>query len=438
MIELFNIFLFFFILLLFFSFPFCIYNKKSILFNNSSFNNFYTKISFNILFHINILLLISFFNYLDYYYFYSALVFSIIFNIYYLSKKSERNFELVTFILFFLIVVSIFLKVSIDLKLEWDGLNHWLPKALSFFNGNGLLDLNNLGFSEYPHLGTYIWAFFWKNSYLQYEYFGRFFYIFFYVSSIFCLFEGFFDKNINIKCILIFLFSIITYDLFLFAGYQEYLIFSSLCILSKYFYNNLSLDFGKDNFLKKFFISTLFFQAIIWFKDEAIFYYVIIFSCFLYFTKKLKKEYLLIIVILFFPILQYMLQKFIIGTYGFQAEIIHEELYKNLKIKVLLNKVILISNYILISMIKYKLWLINMFSLFTLLIFYRNEIIRIKPWIYVLVLNIILIFLIYIQTPYDVEFLLKVTLDRIMFQTSGFYFIFTLILLSKIIDLKED
>ena len=51
-----------------------------------------------------------------------------------------------------------------------------------------------------------------------------------------------------------------------------------------------------------------------------------------------------------------------------------------------------------------------------------------------MLLNFILIFFIYIQTPYDLEFLLKVTLDRLMFQTSGFYIIFTLILLSKVYE----
>ena len=71
-----------------------------------------------------------------------------------------------------------------------------------------------------------------------------------------------------------------------------------------------------------------------------------------------------------------------------------------------------------------------------LFLFYRETFLKFKIWFYILIINIIFIYAVYFQTPYNLEFLLKVTLDRLMFQTSGFYFIFTLALLEKIFQKK--
>ena len=45
---------------------------------------------------------------------------------------------------------------------------------------------------------------FWKNSYLEYEYFGRLFYIFFYITSLFSIIENKFNKNLSLKIIILF------------------------------------------------------------------------------------------------------------------------------------------------------------------------------------------------------------------------------------------
>ena len=132
------------------------------------------------------------------------------------------------------------------------------------------------------------------------------------------------------------------------------------------------------------------------------------------------------------------LQKFLIGSYGFQAEIIHDGLFDNLKPNIFFNKFLLISKYILISIIKYKLWIINLFSLSILFFFFKEEFSKLKIWFYILIINLVFIYAIYIHTPYDLEFLLKVTLDRVLFHTSGFYLIFTVILLEKITSQKDN
>lgn len=435
MTEIINIFLQFLIFLLIFSFPFCIYKNKILLLPNSfMIEGIYFKIGINILIHLTSLLFISFLNVQFDRYFYLIIILSILSNIFFLVSKDKINIDfnnIIIFIFFGLITLGFFLKISIDIKLEWDGLNHWFPKTLNFFNEINISGLNNLGHAEYPHLGPFIWAFFWKNSFLQHEYFGRFFYVFFYVTSLFSIIENKFENNNLFKIIILFLLSILTYDLYLFGGYQEYLIFSSLLILSKCFFEIKFKNNNPDkNIFFYFFIITIF-HVLIWFKDEGMFYYLFIFISFLHFSE-LKHRYLLSIICILYVIFQYILQKFLIGSYGFQVNVIHDQLLNNFQPKIFLDKFFLISKYILISSMKYKLWLINFFSLTMLYFFYKEIFLKLKIWFYILLINFIFIYAIYFHTPNDLEFLLKVTLDRVMFQTSGFYLIFTIALLEKI------
>lgn len=435
MTEILNILLQFFIFILIFSFPFCIYKKKIILLPNSFLvEGSYLKMGLNILIHLCGLLFISFLKIEINFYFYLIIVLSLISNFIFIISKDEFEFTLdkiIVFIFFILISVGFFLKIAIDLKLEWDGLNHWFPKALAFFEGKDISNLKNLGFSEYPHLGPFVWAFFWKNSLLQYEYIGRLFYVFFYVTALFSIFDGIFEKNNLLKIILIFLLSILTYDLFLFGGYQEYLIFSLLIILSKCFFEIKFKKIISNNQSFYYFFLITIFHVLIWFKDEGMFYFIFIFFTFIYISK-LKNKNLLALFCIFFVVIQYFLQKFLIGHYGFQAEIIHKGLIDNFHPKIFFSKILIISKYILISSLKYKLWIINLFSLTIIYFFYKDTFIKLKIWVCILAINIIFIYAIFFQTPYFSEFLLKVTLDRVMFHTSGFYLIFTIAVLERI------
>ena len=329
-------------------------------------------------------------------------------------------------------VLAIFLNIAVELKLEWDGLNHWLAKSLNFFNGTDISNLKENGFPEYPHLGPFIWSFFWKNSILQHEYLGRLFYGFFYVTSLFCFVESFFKKK-NSLLIIIFFIIILTYDHFLFGGYQEYLIFSSLVIISKIYYT-LCLNV-KKNVLYNYLLLIILSQFIIWLKDEALFYYILFFSIIIFKTNfNYKDKFLLFSIVLIFPIIQYIAQFYLIGHYGFQAEIIHASLWENFKPNIFFYKFLLISKYILISCIKYKLWIINIISILAIYKFFKKDFIILKPYTHILIINIILIYAIYFQTPYNLEFLLKVTLDRLIFQVSGFYLIFPIILIKNLIS----
>ena len=100
----------------------------------------------------------------------------------YFFDKFNKSFVLINF--------ALFVDVARDLQLNWDALTLWKLKANHFYVGNNYFDPTYypdtyFAHPQYPHLGTYIWAFFWKNSVLDYEYLGRTFQIYLYVVSLF-------------------------------------------------------------------------------------------------------------------------------------------------------------------------------------------------------------------------------------------------------------
>ena len=105
-----------------------------------------------------------------------------------------KNFLIV--VLFLLINFAIFVDIARDLELSWDGLTTWKLRANDFYLGSNYFNkTTDVVLPQYPHLGTYMWAFFWKNSFLEYEYFGRLFQAYLYVLSIFAISSCF--ENIN-------------------------------------------------------------------------------------------------------------------------------------------------------------------------------------------------------------------------------------------------
>ena len=427
MIENLNILLQLFIFLIFFSTPLNLYNKHLVFKKN--YISAYDCIFLNIIFHCNLFLFISFLNFNLKIYFYTILFANVLFNFYYLKKFFKFNLNLngiYFFILFLIVNFSIFVDISANLKLEWDALSHWIFKVRNFYDGIEIQNLINLQFPEYPHLGTFIWAFFWKNSNLEYEYFGRLFYVFLYLVSLFSINKYIFKDNFYFSTISIIFIIILSYDPFLFSGYQEYLLFSILVCISRFIF------IIRKN-LKYFLIFISIAHLLMWFKDEGLFYFLI-FSCILLFFSKLtaKDKVKMFILILLLPVIQFTLQNYIIGNYSFQANIIHSNLGELLNFKIFFNKFYLITKFILISFVKYKLMIVIILSQIFVYYFYRNYLPFLKFFLIFLIINYGLFFAIYLHTPHDLNFLLKVTLDRLIFQTSGFYLIIFLVLLRKL------
>ena len=78
------------------------------------------------------------------------------------------------------------------------------------------------------------------------------------------------------------------------------------------------------------------------------------------------------ILILLLPVIQFTLQNYIIGNYSFQANIIHSNLGELLNFKIFFNKFYLITKFILISFVKYKLMIVIILSQIFVYYFYRN------------------------------------------------------------------
>ena len=419
MIEILSIISQFLVFLIIFSFPL----TPQILNNSLKLKKTFTLIdahSLNIFFFLYICLLLSFTNIDIKIFFKIYFAISVLF-LFFNYKKLDLKFNnsnLFSFFLFLLLIFSIFFYIAQNLKLEQDG-HFWLEKALIFLMviNSSLKDVSTN--AEYPHLGSYIWAFFWKNSFLELEYFGRYFQIYFYIIAIFLIVNNF-NLNINLKIFSILFIVLITFEPYLFAGYQEYLIFISLIIASKYM---SMIDFKNKANLKIVFLTLFILYITCWFKDEGVVYFIIFSTLIILFlNKSLTTKFNFLLFILLLLLLQYYLQKYVIGIHGFPHNNLSTIITELFNIKLFLNKIFDIFLGMLISFIKYPLWLLILFSIFLCLIFNKKLEKLNKLLLYGLILNLGFIFILFLSFGQEsYQWYIKVTLDRLLFQTSGFY-----------------
>ena len=331
--------------------------------------------------------------------------------------------------MFCILVISIFFSIAQNLKLEWDG-HHWLEKVLVFFNNGNISDLQNVSVHpEYPHMGSYLWAFFWKNSITETEYLGRFFYVYFYMTSIFLLLNVLNFQSSKLKILIILSFTLLTYDSYLFGGYQEYLIFSTLIVASRYIFLT---DFNKTKNTKLVFLSILILYLASWFKDEGLIYFFI-FSILLIFFQNINNanKFRYIVFIFSLILIQYLLQKYLIGIYDFpQKSNITNIISDILNFKILFFKISNIFIFTLMAFVKYPLWLVVLLSIvLSLFLVKKNK--ELTYLISCFILNMCFIFAAFFSFV-GFDFMLRVSLDRLLFQTSGFYIISLSILINHL------
>ena len=249
MIEIFSILLNLLVITIF-----CYPSKYLInFFSNNKNINFIEKLEIGIVINIFFLLIASFFlrknsNIV----FYFILIFFLInlynfFKDYFESFKVKKVFFNNEFIIFFLLAFIFSINLSNNLKIGWDAQNYWLVKKLVFTNNGDIFDLQFTPIKSYPYLGSFLWFFYSKISFSGYEYFGRIFYLFLFLVSIFSIFNiHAFDsfKKFLLTVVTVFL----IYKLDLFNGYQEVLIFSLTAILTKTFFKYLNSYDKKYNF----------------------------------------------------------------------------------------------------------------------------------------------------------------------------------------------
>ena len=431
MLEILNLLYTFIIFILFFSFPF---NKvlvdKIIKIKNYNLN-FFDFQALNIIFFCYVMLVISFFN-LNLkiiYYFYLLIALFYIFNFDLKKLNLKRIKDKKYFFFFSLITLSVFFYVAHNLKLEWDG-HHWLEKVVFFYDENKIENFYKLKIHpEYPHLGSYIWALFWKNSFINLEYIGRLFCIYFYTATVFSFSNILDNKFEKFKIFLIIFLIIITFEPYLLGGYQDYFLFSILILSSRLIF---FLDFKNVN-QNLFLAIILVLGLMMWFKDEGLIYYVI-FSLLLLLNIKIKTnlKFFYLFLVFFIVLLNFVIVKYLLGLYElpsgtastFSLEII--KLINNYKLIGARSLDVILQ--LIIDSIKYPAWIIIFWSLIFL---YFKKMIKdkIKFFIQCLILNILFLYTSFI-TFGSGDYMLSVAFDRLLFQTSGFYLILSLIVLN--------
>ena len=431
MIEFILIILQFFILSLLFLFPITPHINNRYL---GKYNfDIYNILTLNIILNLNIYLIISIFI-TDIKSLFFINIGLAIFFIFINLKRNTLYFKSIDWrllFLFFIINISFYTSLAEDPKLNWDGVVQWLPKASTYFQGLGY---TNVGAYSYPHLGGFLWGYFWKNSYLEIEYLGRFFYVFFYILGIFSLINHLqIKKKSKFAILVIFLFFIIslTYDKFLFGGYQDTLLFTLLIIISKFLY----LIIVKNR--KSLFIYLLYFiTAFIccWIKQEGFIYFITLTFILIFFEKRIKKKIILSISTLILLTIFLFIKNYLVGEIQFDQKLniyILNQIDFDFIRKILLS---LLQN-MLVAVIKYPLWLLILFFILFSIISKKN--VSIMKYVYLyFILNLMFIFFIIFYSCLNLGFdscslIMKVSMDRILYQSSGFYLIWIIYLFNN-------
>jgi hypothetical protein len=274
-----------------------------------------------------------------------------------------------------------------------------------------------LPYPFYPHLGTYLWANFWKLSLLNHEYLGRLYYSYIYIVSIFAVLQPIKSKYIFI---LIFSLCYLIFDLYALGGYQEFLVFFFITFISRLFF------LLKEKKINNIYFSLFFLLAInllFWSKQEGVVYSLIIFFTYIFAFKTEFKDkvitFLFLSLIFFF---YFYLNSLFKGNAFFHEPIINT--FDKLKnINIFINSFFLISLHLLKSLIQHPTTIISISLLLLLLFNNKLNFLRINYILFFFVFNIILIYAIFYHSQYALETLLGPVLGRLILQTSGFYLV---------------
>lgn len=431
MVEIFSIIILILSLIIFFNFPFNYYHF------NKTYLNFRLGYADSLLLNgviiINLFLLLSFFKLNFNYYFFTIIFFSLYFIIknfrkYIISFKKNIPITLV----FLAIIYSMSSIIARTTFLEWDGLGHWFFKVQVYFQGGEFKDLQNVPINYYPHLGSYIWAFFWKNSISQFEYFGRIFFVFIFLISIFSLINKLSDKfSLIEKLLIVFCIGYLSTNFYLFGGYQEYLIFFSLFCFSYFFLhlNEINHLFKKSYIPEVLFVLIL--NIILWTKLEGLIYFIILSFIFLLHGNRNfnQKVFFLTFSFLFLSFYIFIFYYFKYSFFSPSNDYVFP--LDNFNLSVLTKKIFIILEYLFITFFKYPVWLLIILSFFILR--YKSNFFKLNKFFYsFLFLSLAFIFATFLSSKLDLRFLVPITLNRIVFALSGFYIILVISALNKI------
>lgn len=431
MIELLQIFLQLVLFLLFSYFPF---NKYTTSISSTFSNEDY--FSLNILNLIFFLLIISFLNIslkTSFIFFFLINTILLILNLknIILEIKNKKNIFLKLF--FFLICIFLFVNQAQNLQLGYDGLQIWKLKTNNFYNGYNYFESASQYdlVKQYPHLGSFLWAYFWENSIGNKEYFGRLFHIYIYIFSLFLLVSSLKKIDEIKKIILISLLIFFSYDIEL-NGYQEYLIFSLLIIATRF----LLKITNKENRQKNLFYFYMFVISLIlicYVKNEGIFYSAFFCIIFIFFKKLYSKKIILVSILTFVIILQFYISKNVHNLDNSFQFSLNDNIFNNQNLfsfTEIFYRISMTIFYSVHAMFKYPIILISFFAVLLSAYNIRKSKEN-MPLLFFFFLNIIFIFSIYIVTPFPFEWHLQTSIKRLYLQTSGLYIFLIINIINK-------
>ena len=421
--ELINIF--FQISLFFIFFSLGIFIKQSNLGNSKIKINSSENLIFNVIIHINFLLLLSFLNIgiNEILITYFILLFILFVKNYPFYLKDIRKNYLNLFVLFISCVI-ISVDLSNSLSLGWDGQKIWIYKAINFYDGGTIESLKYLDKGDgydYPYLGSLLWAIFWKISFINEEYFGRLFYIFLYTLSIFSIIERL-NSSTYSKIIIFIILILLSYDYFYFGGSQDILIFSFMAFISSLCLKILKNKNSKQLFFD-FFLLILLCNCLIWTKAEGFIYAVIIiFSLVTCLKIRKKVKLILFLSLIALLLIRISVYKFYDLNIGVNSIGWNDLSISGIYSKITLERIFVIFKYFIYGVLK------NYFIIFSLIILIisndKLKIVKKNLYNYIIIfLSLSFIFSAYLLTDVDLIFMLKVGLDRLLFQISPFFII---------------
>ena len=382
--------------------------------------------SINLIFTLNIFLLLSFSNInLNFLYFSFFVLNFLILLIYQIKNYKNYNFD-VNFFLLFLLTFLLSIDLANNLYLGWDAKIFWFLKSLNFYENQSFENLKNIPAFDYPHLGSYLWYLFWKYPFDKYEYHGRIFYVFLYTFSIFLFFENLTINKFK-KIILILLTILLTYSYINFSGNQEILVFSLIIIATKYsfylFYNDI-----KINRIEIIVIILGVANLLAWIKNEATFFGLILIYSLLFTSELNRREKVIFIMgsLLIIIVKLLIFWKFQMTLTSFEFE----NTFNEISLTGLINKTKIIIFYLVAYIIQIPIYLISALAIFFMIFNYKLD--NLKLYIlYFGLLNFFFIIIAFLFAMEDVEWQSRVGMKRVLFQTSGFYLISILYLIKK-------
>mgnify|MGYP001157403919 CR=1 FL=1 len=407
-------------LFLYFFFKYSIFNQKiqDIVTKNKFLTNT-DLITLNILVFLNIFIFFTIFKIKIAYFFYTylfLLFFMLLKN--FNQKKLHIDYK-------DLIIILITIILSLDLAYElifgWDVQWFWYFKALNLYSDQSFLNLKTLPVPDYPHLGPYIWGFFWKFPFNNYEYLGRIVYIFFYIIAIFS-----FSETLKINNQLRFIFSLLiilaTYKYDLFNGDPDILIFTFLLFASKfilYLYDPIN----KKNHLILIILLLGISNILFWLKNEAIFFIIFLILSVIIFNRLIDKRNKIILITssIFLIIIKFAILEMIsypvidTGWYEFEKT-------SSFKLSDFYYRSTIIIFYIVAFIIRNPILIVTLpLMIFSIKILKKNALN--KTLLSFTLMIFIFVFSAYFLKAVEIELQIKNSMGELLFGISGLYLI---------------